>query len=423
MAGKRKQPSPTKTAAAAAATTKIRSSPRKQLQQDDISDLSDDEHLDNEAVKTTSSPSTKKKKSPSPSPSSKKKKASSSPSIQRDHVEFPLSNITTHLTCQLCNGYYRDAHTIVDCLHTFCRSCLILYFDKQKRTGLTPYEAKRGYTKKMSCPTCQLEIGPHPFKALTSISTIQILPDRTLQEVVDKLFPRFKAREVDEEKKFYKERNIQLKAEYQQQQQQQQLGGDNGVDGSNNNGKEEANGQKSASQSNFHGTERLATTTTTTAAAAATNAQSTTAMAAAITSFMKDTIIELRLHPDTTITSSSITSTKKSSKHHDGALPALKNPILRTSGKLKISSLKKYLVQQLDMKRISGDGGVEKDMAVNDNSNSNDKNMIQSIEILCNGYPMGNELNLTFIYRTMWLVTMPEEVLTLTYRLGSEDVW
>jgi hypothetical protein len=414
MAGKRKQPSPTKTAAAAA-TTKTRSSPRKQVQQDDISDLSDDEHLDNEAVKTTSSPSSKKKKSSSsPSPSSKKKKASSSPSIQRDHVEFPLSNITTHLTCQLCNGYYRDAHTIVDCLHTFCRSCLILYFDKQKRTGLTPYEKKRGYTKKMSCPTCQLEIGPHPFKALTSISTIQILPDRTLQEVVDKLFPRFKVKEVDEEKKFYKERNIQLKAEYQQQ----QLGAENGVDGSNNNGKEEANGQKLASQSNFKGTERLATTT-----AATTNAQSTTAMAAAITSFMKDTIIELRLHPDTTTTPSS-TSTKKSSKHHDGTLPALKNPILRTSGKLKISSLKKYLVQQLDIKS-SGDGGVETDMAVNNSNNnsSNDKNMIQSIEILCNGYPMGNELNLTFIYRTMWLVTMPDEVLTLTYRLGSEDVW
>ncbi|KAL7453628.1 hypothetical protein ACHAWC_005281 [Mediolabrus comicus] len=138
-------------------------------------------------------------------------------------------------------------------------------------------------------------------------------------------------------------------------------------------------------------------------------------MAAAITSFMKDTIIELRLHPDTT-TSSSSTSTKKSSKHHDGTLPALKNPILRTSGKLKISSLKKYLVQQLDMK------GVGKDTTSN-NSSSNDKKMIQSIEILCNGYPMGNELNLTFIYRTMWLVTMPDEVLTLTYRLGSEDVW
>jgi hypothetical protein len=293
----------------------------------------------------------------------------------------------------------------------------MLYFDKQKRTGLTPYEKKRGYTKTMSCPTCQLEIGPHPFKALTSISTIQILPDRTLQEVVDKLFPRFKAREIEEEKKFYKERNIQLKAEYQQQ--QQQLGAENGVDGSNNNGKEEANGHQSASQSNFNGTERLAATT-----AATTNTQSTTAMAAAITSFMKDTIIELRLHPDTTTTSSSSTSTKKSSKHHDGTLPALKNPILRTSGKLKISSLKKYLVQQLDMKS-SGDGRVGKDTTVNNsnNSSSNDKKMIQSIEILCNGYPMGNELNLTFIYRTMWLVTMPDEVLTLTYRLGSEDVW
>lgn len=32
-------------------------------------------------------------------------------------------------TCSLCSGYFVDATTVIDCLHTFCKSCLLKYFE------------------------------------------------------------------------------------------------------------------------------------------------------------------------------------------------------------------------------------------------------------------------------------------------------
>mmetsp|Transcript_33196 Transcript_33196/g.49996 ORF Transcript_33196/g.49996 Transcript_33196/m.49996 type:complete len:357 (-) Transcript_33196:218-1288(-) len=356
MAGKRgdKRKQPTKTTASEGKRSSPRKSPRK-FKADDISDLSDDEHLQNEAVIDRNK---KQKKSTKRILSSK-----NAPSIQNDHVEFSLSNLTSHLTCELCGGYYRDCHTIVDCLHSFCRSCLTLFFEKKGLVG-----KNKNVTPRLSCPTCDIEVGPHPFRRHTSISTVQIIPDRTLQEVVDKMFPRFKVQEVEDEKKFYAERNIKLKAEYQMLE---------------NNIASDRNVQESMKSP---------------LAGGVTMAASSTAMVTAAAAFMSDNIIELRLQPD-------IKSSKSTKR-----LPALHNHQLRTSGKLKIISLKKYILQRLES------GGKQKDSK----ADSNNKTGLHSLEILCNGHPMGNELNLTFIYRTMWLFTTPDEILTLTYRQESE---
>lgn len=48
-------------------------------------------------------------------------------------IDFPVSNLRAHLVCSLCGGYFRDPHTVADCLHTFCRSCLILFFRQGAR--------------------------------------------------------------------------------------------------------------------------------------------------------------------------------------------------------------------------------------------------------------------------------------------------
>lgn len=48
-------------------------------------------------------------------------------------IDFPLSNLRPHLICSLCKGYFRDPYTVADCLHTFCRSCLILFFRQGMR--------------------------------------------------------------------------------------------------------------------------------------------------------------------------------------------------------------------------------------------------------------------------------------------------
>ena len=214
-------------------------------------------------------------------------------------------------------------------------------------------------TPRLSCPTCDTEVGPHPFRKLTSISTVQVLPDRTLQDVVDKVFPTFKVQELEEEKKFYTERNIKLKAEYCMPE--------------NNDDERDGRVQESM-KSHICGS---GDTQISVAAA------STTTMGAAAAAFMNDAnIIELRLKPD------------------DDDLPSLRQNNLKTSGKLKIVSLKKYILQRLGY-------GMEH----------------KALEILCNGQIMGNELNLTFIYRTMWSFTKPDEMLTLTYRLETDNSW
>lgn len=90
-------------------------------------------------------------------------------------VTFPTSAVHEHLICKLCDGLYRDPFTISECLHTFCKSCIFFAFQD---IGLH------------ECPRCRVALGPDPFKA--------ILFDRTLQELVDKLFPELKERDMQE---------------------------------------------------------------------------------------------------------------------------------------------------------------------------------------------------------------------------------
>ncbi len=316
-----------------------RSSSRKSTRafktRDNISDLSsDDEQSQTGAAANEQG---KQKKS-----SKRNLSGKNTPSIKSDHVEFSLSNVTAHLTCKLCGGYYRDCHTIADCLHSFCRSCLILFFEEKGQVE------KKGVTPRLCCPTCDIEVGPHPFRKHTSISTVQILPDRTLQEVVDKIFPRFKVQEHEDEKRFYAEKNIKLKAEYQ------------------------------LLQSTFASDRKVQPGGVSETSIA--TSSSSNAMVSAAAAFMNDNTIDLILRPEDN-------------------LPALPHPQLRTSGKLKIVSLKKYILQRMH------------------------KCEQKSLEVLCNGHPMGNELNLTFIYRTMWLFATPDETLTLTYRSGTNNSW
>jgi hypothetical protein len=58
-------------------------------------------------------------------------------------VEFSLAAIHKHLICSLCSGYYKDPYTITDCLHTFCKSCLL-------------YAVACGCHE---CPECQVYLG------------------------------------------------------------------------------------------------------------------------------------------------------------------------------------------------------------------------------------------------------------------------
>jgi hypothetical protein len=57
-------------------------------------------------------------------------------------VRLKLDDLNPHLVCRICSGYFRGAHTITECLHTFCKSCLLKEFDKGLR----------------SCPHCKVPV-------------------------------------------------------------------------------------------------------------------------------------------------------------------------------------------------------------------------------------------------------------------------
>nr|CAD2159034.1 unnamed protein product [Meloidogyne enterolobii] len=86
-----------------------------------------------------------------------------------------LSSINPYITCPLCNGYFVDATTVIDCLHTFCKSCLLKYFDEDNT----------------DCPKCHYQIHQsHPSHYVAF--------DRTMQDIVYKLVPGMQKNNVEE---------------------------------------------------------------------------------------------------------------------------------------------------------------------------------------------------------------------------------
>lgn len=77
-----------------------------------------------------------------------------------------LSDLKEHISCYLCKGFLIEATTIIECLHTFCKSCIVKYLNDNNNT----------------CPKCDNVI--HQSHPLQYISF-----DRTMQDIVHKLVP------------------------------------------------------------------------------------------------------------------------------------------------------------------------------------------------------------------------------------------
>ncbi|KAK4764035.1 hypothetical protein SAY87_013473 [Trapa incisa] len=74
--------------------------------------------------------------------------------------------IATCITCPLCNKLIRNATTISECLHTFCRKCI--------HNKITDEELE-------CCPICHIDLGCVPLDKLR--------PDHNLQDLRAKIFP------------------------------------------------------------------------------------------------------------------------------------------------------------------------------------------------------------------------------------------
>ncbi|XVE73009.1 hypothetical protein DITRI_Ditri11bG0083700 [Diplodiscus trichospermus] len=81
-------------------------------------------------------------------------------------VKVRTEAIAACMTCPLCNKLLKDATTISECLHTFCRKCV---YDKIQDEELE------------CCPICNIDLGCVPLEKLR--------PDHNLQDVRAKIFP------------------------------------------------------------------------------------------------------------------------------------------------------------------------------------------------------------------------------------------
>ncbi|KPI93898.1 Polycomb group protein Psc [Papilio xuthus] len=91
-----------------------------------------------------------------------------------------IGEVNEHITCTLCRGYYIDATTIVECLHSFCRSCIIKHLQV-----------------KSYCPVCEMMINS---------AKPNIKLDKALQDIVYKLVPGLFQKEMERRQQFYASR-------------------------------------------------------------------------------------------------------------------------------------------------------------------------------------------------------------------------
>ncbi|KAJ0974049.1 hypothetical protein J5N97_016014 [Dioscorea zingiberensis] len=70
------------------------------------------------------------------------------------------------ITCPLCNKLFDEATTISECLHTFCKKCILEKFNDEE----IDY-----------CPVCKIDLGCAPEEKLR--------PDHSLQDLRAKIFP------------------------------------------------------------------------------------------------------------------------------------------------------------------------------------------------------------------------------------------
>ena len=95
-----------------------------------------------------------------------------------------IRDLNPHIVCSLCAGYLIDATTITECLHTYCKSCIVKYLQLSK-----------------CCPQCSLKI--HETQPLMSLRS-----DRTMQDIVYKIVPGLYESEEKRKAEFFKSRGL-----------------------------------------------------------------------------------------------------------------------------------------------------------------------------------------------------------------------
>ncbi|XP_061693995.1 polycomb group RING finger protein 5-B [Syngnathoides biaculeatus] len=84
------------------------------------------------------------------------------------------------ITCYLCGGYLIKPATVTECLHTFCKSCIVQHFEESN-----------------DCPKCGIQV--HETNPLEMLRL-----DNTLEEIIFKLVPGLREHEEERELEFWR---------------------------------------------------------------------------------------------------------------------------------------------------------------------------------------------------------------------------
>uniref|UniRef100_A0A8B9KUD4 Polycomb group RING finger protein 1 n=1 Tax=Astyanax mexicanus TaxID=7994 RepID=A0A8B9KUD4_ASTMX len=107
------------------------------------------------------------------------------PLRNEEEVKIKIKDLNEHIVCYLCAGYFIDATTITECLHTFCKSCIVKYLQTSKY-----------------CPMCNIKI--HETQPLLNLKL-----DRVMQDIVYKLVPGLQESEDKRIREFYQSRGLE----------------------------------------------------------------------------------------------------------------------------------------------------------------------------------------------------------------------
>ncbi|XP_063817742.1 polycomb group RING finger protein 5 isoform X2 [Pseudophryne corroboree] len=91
-----------------------------------------------------------------------------------------VKEFNPYITCYICKGYLIKPTTVTECLHTFCKSCIVQHFEESN-----------------DCPKCGIQVHEtNPIEMLR--------PDNTLEEIIFKLVPGLRDGEKQRESEFWK---------------------------------------------------------------------------------------------------------------------------------------------------------------------------------------------------------------------------
>ncbi|XP_025093894.1 mucin-5AC-like isoform X2 [Pomacea canaliculata] len=99
--------------------------------------------------------------------------------MENKRSRLRISELNPHLLCALCGGYLIDATTIVECLHSFCKTCIVRYLETSNY-----------------CPICEVLI--HKKRPWQNIRL-----DHTLQNAVYKVVPGLFRNEMQRRRDYY----------------------------------------------------------------------------------------------------------------------------------------------------------------------------------------------------------------------------